>query len=134
MPACRRPIDPARRIRVLLVEDHADTARAMVKLLERAGYQVDWADRVAAALGLAAEPPFDVVVSDLGLPDGSGYELMRVLKDRYGARGIALSGFGMEGDILRGREAGFLEHLVKPVNVATLDQAIRRVARLHSRE
>jgi PAS domain S-box-containing protein len=127
------PDHPAGRIRVLLVEDHADTARAMVKLLERAGYQVDWADRVASALELAANRSFDVIVSDLGLPDGSGYELMRALKDRYGTRGIALSGFGMEGDILRGREAGFLEHLVKPVDVATLDQAILRVARLHPR-
>ena len=54
---------------------------------------------------------------------------MQQLKDRYGLPGIALSGFGMEGDILRGRESGFLEHLVKPVNVATLDQAIRRVVR-----
>jgi PAS domain S-box-containing protein len=125
------PADPPpARLRVLFVEDHADTARAMVKLLERAGYQVDWADSVAAALRLAAARPFDVVVSDLGLPDGSGYELMQVLKDRYSARGIALSGFGMEGDILRGRESGFLEHLVKPVDVATLAQAIRRVARL----
>ena len=118
---------------MLLVEDHADTARAMVKLLERAGYQVEWADRVAAALEVAANRTFDVIVSDLGLPDGSGYELMRALKDEYGAQGIALSGFGMEGDILRGREAGFLEHLVKPVNVATLDQAILRVARLQPR-
>jgi CheY-like chemotaxis protein len=55
---------------------------------------------------------------------------MRQLRDRDGASGIALSGFGMEGDILRGREAGFREHLVKPVDIATLDQAIRRVARL----
>jgi PAS domain S-box-containing protein len=122
--------DPAGRVRVLFVEDHADTGRAMAQLLERSGYEVHWADCVAAALRLAADRPFDVVVSDLGLPDGSGYELMQILKDRYGARGIALSGFGMEGDILRGRESGFLEHLVKPVDVATLDQAIRRIARL----
>ncbi|MGP0064111.1 MAG: PAS domain-containing protein, partial [Isosphaeraceae bacterium] len=121
---------PAGRVRVLFVEDHADTARAMARLLERCGYQVDWADCVAEALRLAAERPFDVVVSDLGLPDGSGYELMRILKDRYGARGIALSGFGMEGDILRGRESGFLEHLVKPVDVGTLDQAIRGIVGL----
>ncbi len=124
---------PAGRMRVLFIEDHVDTARAMVKLLERAGYQVVWADCVAAALQRAASQSFDVVVSDLGLPDGTGYDLMQELKTRYGARGIALSGFGMEGDIHRGREAGFREHLVKPVDVATLDQAIRRVARLHHR-
>jgi PAS domain S-box-containing protein len=129
------PLDeyPVARVRVLFVEDHADTARALTKLLERSGYEVEWADCVASALELAVSRPFDVVVSDLGLPDGTGYDLMRTLKQRYDTRGIALSGFGMEGDIQRGREAGFDEHLVKPVDVATLDQAIRRVTRLHRR-
>jgi PAS domain S-box-containing protein len=124
---------PSGRVRVLFVEDHADTAGALTKLLQRSGYHVEWADRVASALELAAARPFDVVVSDLGLPDGTGYDLMRTLKERYHAKGIALSGFGMEGDIQRGHEAGFCEHLVKPVDVATLDQAIRRVTRLHQR-
>ena len=122
--------DPAGQVRVLLVEDHVDTARATGRLLERFGYKVAWADCVAAALRRAAAEPFDIVVSDLGLPDGDGYGLMQQLATRHGIPGIALSGFGMEGDILRGREAGFLEHLVKPVDVATLDEAIRRVARL----
>jgi PAS domain S-box-containing protein len=122
---------PAGRLRVLLVEDHGDTARATVRLLERSGYKVEWAEGVAAALRLAESQPFDIVVSDLGLPDGDGYEVMQRLKERHGVPGIALSGFGMEGDVLRGREAGFLEHLVKPVDVATLDQTIRRVTRLH---
>jgi CheY-like chemotaxis protein len=121
---------PAGRLRILLIEDHVDTARATARLLERSGYKVVWAEGVAAALRLAESQPFDIVVSDLGLPDGSGFEVMQRLKERYGVPGIALSGFGMEGDILRGREAGFLEHLVKPVDVATLDQTIRRVARL----
>ncbi len=118
------------RIRVLLVEDHVDTARATVRLLERSDYKVTWADCAAAALRLTASQPFDVVVSDLGLPDGDGHALMQQIKERHGLPGIALSGFGMEGDIARSREAGFLEHLVKPIDVATLDQAIRRVARL----
>jgi PAS domain S-box-containing protein len=121
--------DPAGRVRVLLVEDHVDTARATVRLLERSGYKVTWADSVAAARRLAAEQPFDIVVSDLGLPDGDGHALMRQLKEQHGLPGIALSGFGMENDVQHGREAGFLEHLVKPVDVATLDQTIRRVAR-----
>ncbi len=120
----------AGRPRVLLIEDHVETARATVRLLERTGYMVAWADGVAAALRLAESQPFDVVVSDLGLPDGDGYEVMQQLKERYGLPGIALSGFGMEGDVLRGREAGFLEHLVKPVDVATLDRTIRRVMRV----
>jgi PAS domain S-box-containing protein len=130
-PAAPAPADgSAGRMRVLLVEDHVDTARATARLLERSGYKVTWADSVAAALRLTAEQTFDVVVSDLGLPDGDGHALMRQIKERYGLPGIALSGFGMENDIAHGREAGFLEHLVKPVDVATLDQALRRVARL----
>ncbi len=127
-PAAPQADDNAGRLRVLLVEDHVDTARATVRLLERRGYKVAWADGAAEAMRLAESQPFDVVVSDLGLPDGDGYEVMQRLKERHGLPGIALSGFGMEGDILRGREAGFLEHLVKPVDVATLDETIRRVA------
>jgi PAS domain S-box-containing protein len=142
LPLIRPPVDapeesaaapagsPGGRVRVLLVEDHVDTARATSRLLERSGYKVTWADSVAAALRLAAEQPFDVVVSDLGLPDGDGHALMRQIKEQHGFPGIALSGFGMENDIQHGREAGFVEHLVKPVDVATLDQVIRRVARL----
>ena len=129
--AASPPEGPDGRTRVLLVEDHVDTARATTRLLERQGYRVAWAESVARALTMAEEQPFDVVVSDLGLPDGSGYEVMQRLRDRHGLPGIALSGYGMEGDILRGRDAGFLEHLVKPVDVGTLDRAIRRVARAH---
>lgn len=142
LPLVRPPGDPAEpaaeaaagesagRMRVLLVEDHVDTAKATSRLLERYGYKVTWADSVAAALRLVDAQPFDIVVSDLGLPDGDGYALMRQIKEQYGLPGIALSGFGMEADVEHGRDAGFLEHLVKPVDVATLDQTIRRVARL----
>lgn len=117
-------------IRILLVEDHVDTARATSRLLERFGYKIVWADCVAAALRHAEAEELDLVVSDLGLPDGDGHELMQQLRQRHGLSGIALSGFGMEGDVLRGREAGFLEHLVKPVDIATLDQTIRRVIQM----
>lgn len=126
-----RPADDDQgRIRILLVEDHIDTARATLRLLERSGYQVVWADSVAKALRLAESEPFHLVVSDLGLPDGDGHALMQQIKERHGLPGIALSGFGMEGDVARGRDAGFLEHLVKPVDIATLDRAIRHVVRL----
>ena len=112
---------------MLLVEDHADTARLLAKLLTRQGFRVRTAHTVAAALDLAAAEPFDIVVSDIGLPDASGYELMAQLRDRYGAKGIALSGFGMEEDIRQSREAGFAEHLTKPVNLDQLHDAIKRV-------
>jgi two-component system CheB/CheR fusion protein len=118
----------ARTTRVLLVEDHLDTAKAMAKLLRLSGYVVRAAGSVSEALSLAAAEPFDVLVSDIGLPDASGYQLMRHLKDRHGLRGIALSGYGMEEDARRSREAGFDDHIVKPVSVPQLRTAIARMA------
>ena len=79
-------------------------------------------------LAAAESRPFDVVVSDLGLPDGSGHDLMRRLRERRPVAGIAMSGYGTEDDIRRSREAGFAEHLVKPVDLAHLRAAILRTA------
>jgi CheY-like chemotaxis protein len=81
-----------------------------------------------AALRLAATEAFDIVVSDLGLPDGTGYDLMKQIRDRHGIKGVALSGYGMEEDVRRSREAGFLEHIVKPVNVSQLVTVLQRIA------
>jgi CheY-like chemotaxis protein len=64
---------------------------------------------------------------DLGLPDGTGYELMKQLRDRHGMKGIALSGYGMKEDRRRSREAGFLDHVVKPVDFSQLLTAIQRI-------
>jgi hypothetical protein len=113
--------------RVLLVEDHPDTAEILSRLLRSSGYFVTAAGSVATALKLAGSQPFDIVVSDLGLPDGTGFELMQQIRDRHGIKGIALSGYGMEEDQRKSREAGFIDHVIKPVNVAQLDAAIRRV-------
>lgn len=119
--------------RVLLVEDHPDTVRALSRLLARSGYQVKTASSIASALQLAAAEPFDIVVSDIGLPDGTGYELMEQMRARYGIQGIALSGYGMEEDVKRSIEAGFADHVVKPVNLAHLENVLRRVARAGGR-
>jgi CheY-like chemotaxis protein/two-component sensor histidine kinase len=116
---------------ILLVEDHADTAEAMAELLRDSGHRVAVAGSIAQALAAAANHSggFDLVVSDLGLPDGSGLELMRELSARYGFRGIALSGYGMEEDVRQSLEAGFQTHLTKPVNVQALRAAIRHAHR-----
>ena len=114
-------------LRVLLVEDHRDTARVLANLLKQSGYEVTTANTAAAALRLAAAEVFDVVVSDIGLPDGTGYQLMAQIRDRYGTKGIALSGYGMEDDTRKSREAGFVEHVVKPVEFAQLEAVIQRV-------
>jgi PAS domain S-box-containing protein len=116
----------AARPRVLLVEDHPDSARTLARLLQSSGYDVRLAHNVAAALQLAAAHPFDIMVSDVGLPDGTGHELMEQIRARHGLKGIALSGYGMEDDLRRGRDAGFVDYVVKPVNVAHLDTIIRR--------
>ncbi len=111
-------------MRILLVEDHADTSRAMSRLLSRIGYQVRTAGTVRAAIDAARSDPVDVVISDLGLPDGSGLDLMRELQKTHGLRGIALSGFGTDEDRAASAAAGFAEHLTKPINFERLEKAI----------
>ena len=101
-----------------MVEDHADTAKMLGKLLGSAGYTVCTAGNAAGALELAAKEPFDLMVSDIGLPDDTGYRLMEQIKRRHGIVGIAMSGYGMDEDIRRSQEAGFSDHLVKPISFA----------------
>jgi DNA-binding response OmpR family regulator len=117
------------------VEDHPDTSRVMERLLRRAGYEVTAAGGVKAAISAceSAAIPFDIVVSDIGLPDGSGLDLMRELRTRFPRTpAVALSGFGMEEDRIRSDQAGFAAHLIKPVDLTTLQSTIERVIRNHS--
>jgi len=120
-----------RELRILLIEDHADTAEAMAELLRVLGHEVTVASSVAAGLAAAERHAgrLDLVLSDLGLPDGSGVDLMQELHERYGVRGIALSGYGMEEDVRRSLEAGFDRHLTKPINLQALEAAIQETAR-----
>ncbi len=99
----------------------------MAELLRAGGHRVTVAGSVAEGLAAAGREQgrFDLVVSDVGLPDGSGVDLMRELAARYGLPGIALSGYGMEEDVRRSRDAGFARHLTKPVSLQALETAIR---------
>jgi PAS domain S-box-containing protein len=115
------------RARILLVEDHNDTATALLRFLERSGYEVSYANSVAAAEQLAGERQFDLVISDLGLPDGSGLNLMRELRERHGLVGVALSGYGMDEDRAASKAAGFTEHFTKPVDSDRLRTAVARI-------
>jgi PAS domain S-box-containing protein len=115
------------KMRLLLVEDHHDTARTISRLLRSAGFTVTTATDVASASAAADKEPFDVLVSDLGLPDGDGYEIMRRIRAIRSMPGIAMSGYGMNEDRRRSHEAGFSEHLVKPIDLPQLVAAIRRV-------
>jgi PAS domain S-box-containing protein len=113
--------------RVLLVEDHADTRAVMTRLLASLGCEVTAAASVSEAIAAADRQTFDLLVSDIGLPDGSGIDVMRHVRSHHRLVGIALSGFGQDDDIRRSRDAGFATHLTKPVNVETLHEAIRKV-------
>jgi CheY-like chemotaxis protein len=123
-------------LHILLVEDHLDTAEAMADLLRATGRQVTVAASVAEGMAMAdaavqgrrRDDRIDLVLSDIGLPDGSGLDLMAELSRRYGLRGIALTGYGMDEDVARSREAGFARHLTKPVSLEQLETAIRQVA------
>lgn len=112
---------------ILVVDDHEATLQVIQKLLRRRGYQVQVANCVSQALKIASQCKFDLVISDIGLPDGTGMELMRELKLRYSLPGIALSGYGMDRDHARGMQAGFSIYLTKPVNAAQLLQAVDHV-------
>ena len=111
--------------RILVVDDHLDTCTGMKMMLERRGYRVTTAQTADQAVEKAQQEEFDLVISDIGLPDRSGYELMRELSAMKGLRGIALSGFGMENDVSRARAAGFSEHLTKPINFDRLEESIQ---------
>jgi CheY-like chemotaxis protein len=113
------------RTRMLLVDDHKDTLRVLRRLLESLGYQVATAASVGAALSYAATNPIDVLVSDIGLPDASGHELMRQLKQIQGVPGVAVSGFGLEADVQHSHDAGFFAHLTKPINLHLLHETIQ---------
>ncbi len=128
-PTREPKMDMARSLRLLLVEDHPDTSRVMARLLRSHHHHVLTASDVETALRTAENNTIDLVISDIGLPDRSGLELMSELRERYQLKGIALSGYGMEEDVNRSMEAGFDAHLTKPVNFDQLTAAITRIGR-----
>ncbi|WP_175414790.1 PAS domain S-box protein [Nibricoccus aquaticus] len=118
----------AKRGRLLVIEDHAPTRQTLKNLLSRRNFEVSVAGSGVEARELARQQPPDLVISDIGLPDVDGCVLMkefRVVNPTL--PGIALSGYGMDEDLARTREAGFVEHLTKPVNVGALERAIEKI-------
>lgn len=117
-------------LRLLVVEDHRDTLVTLERLLKRRGYEVRTAASIAESLEVARDYDFDVLVSDIGLPDGRGTELLEQISILRGGPppSIAMSGFGMDEDLERSRQAGFAEHLTKPVEFPSLHKAIVRLA------
>lgn len=127
LPPAPRPMEPASSggsARLLVVEDHTATRETLQRLLGARGYDVSIAADAQQARELASSHRFDLLVSDLGLPDGNGLDLAAEFRRLYGLRGIALSGFGMEEDLHQSRVMGFLDHLTKPVDIERLTGAI----------
>jgi len=114
--------------RLLLVEDNQATLEVLGRILRKQGHDVVTASTVEAARDFAANQEFDLVISDIGLPDGNGIDLMNELTRDYGLRGIALSGYGMDEDLARTKNAGFIAHLVKPVDVDRLNRVLEEAA------
>lgn len=122
------PVAPAASLRLLIVEDHEATRTMLARLLIRGGHQVTLASTISEGLAAFAQEQYDVIISDLGLPDGSGLDLMRELRQQRPVHGIALSGYGMEEDVRQTREAGFFAHLVKPVSIDQLRSLLSRIS------
>jgi len=110
-----------RPLRILLVEDHADTQHIMSRLLRSFQHDVKSASSIETALALASLHPFDLVITDIGLPDGSGSILMAQLRQMYNLPGIAVSGFAAEEVDMK---AGFAARLIKPITLEQLQRAI----------
>jgi CheY-like chemotaxis protein len=134
VPAAELPAEDDRApatspLRLLIVEDHEPTLHTLSRLLARGGHHITRAASAAAALEAARAASFDVLISDLGLPDGTGYELFPRLRALHPAlRAIVLSGYGTEEDLRKSREAGFFTHLTKPIDFAEVKRALHSLA------
>ena len=126
-----RPITdegPTKSLQLLVVEDHPQTLRVLAALLRKQGHKVLTAECVQAAIKLLEAERFDGLISDIGLPDGNGCDIMRAAKQRQSLVGIALSGFGMEEDVRRSIDAGFDHHLTKPIDFQELQKFVGTMA------
>jgi CheY-like chemotaxis protein len=118
---------PTRSLRILLVEDHGDTRETLSRLLRYFGHEIAVAASREAAFDQMESGKFDVVLSDIGLPDGTGYDVISQAKRKQAVMGVALTGFGSEDDIRRGKAAGFDFHLTKPVDFHELRTVLDQV-------
>jgi hypothetical protein len=123
----RVPVTSRSKVRLLLIEDHSDTARALVRLLENRGYTIESVPNVALGLEATARGDFDLLLCDLGLPDGTGIDFIEKVRETDKTPAIALTGFGMQQDVERAQNAGFNAHLTKPINLQKLEATIWRL-------
>lgn len=120
-------------LQILVVEDHGDTRRVLTGLLGHFGHAISAADTVKSAIAFVRAKRFDAIVSDLGLPDGSGCDVIREAKRQQDLAGVALTARGEEDDVVQGRKAGFDYHLTKPVDFGELRNVLEQIASTHPR-
>lgn len=121
------PVSPA--LRIFVVENHADTLKWLTLYLEQLGHSVNSARSVGEALEALPSGTWDVLISDIGLPDGDGWELLQKAKLPKEVYTIAMSGFGMNADRVRSKEIGYRHHMLKPFNPDELDELLDKAAR-----
>jgi PAS domain S-box-containing protein len=121
------PKHVAKQLRILLVEDHRDTRHALSRLLTHFGHRTFVANNIQSALEMMASQKFDVVLCDIGLPDGSGHEVALQAKRKGPIKAVAITGFGTDEDIRRSKEAGFDFHLIKPIDFDDLQSVLNQV-------
>lgn len=115
-------------LKFFVVENHQDTLDAIRMFLEAQGHSVESAPDMKSGLKLASKAKFDVLISDIGLPDGDGWELLRKLREKMPeVKAIAMSGYGMKADLERSKAAGYAAHIVKPFGPMELDAALKKV-------
>ena len=119
---------PSKSLRILVVEDHGDTLEALSRLLTHFGHEISVADDAESARKIIHSKEFDVVLADIALPDGSGYDIVSQAKQKQAVKAVALTGFDREEDIRRGKEAGFDFHLSKPVDFHELRTVLSQVS------
>jgi CheY-like chemotaxis protein len=124
----RASYNSGKRLRILVVEDHNDTLQALSRLLSHFGHEISLADTAQAALNTIDSKEFDVVLCDIALPDGNGYDVVARAKRKRPVKAVALTGFSASEDIERGKEAGFDFHLAKPVDFHELRAVLGQIA------
>jgi len=115
-------------LRILVVEDHGETLQALSRLLSHFGHDVSVADGAQNAREMIGSREFDVLLCDIALPDGNGYDLIAEAKRKRSVKAVAISGFAATEDVERGRKAGFDFHLAKPVDFHELRTVLGQIA------
>lgn len=116
-------------LRVLIVEDHVDTLTSLKLYLQQSGHEVTGVRTLAQAVEVLPGSDYDVLISDVALPDGSGWDLLEAAAVRRRPYAIVMSGFGTQADLSRSRAAGYRHHMIKPVDPDILDRLLEEAMR-----